>query len=95
MFGPDTALMFEAIQMSAVVAAVTGGAVYFALRWTRTSKNRRAVDDAANSDLEERVRVLERIATDRTVDLAEEIEALRAPTRSPSSVNTQQKETSQ
>ena len=56
MFGPDTALMFDAIQISALVAAVTGGAVYMALRWTRTSKNRRAVDKVANSDLEERVR---------------------------------------
>lgn len=77
MFGPDTALMFDAMQISAVVAAVTGGAVYFAMRWTRTSKNRRAVDKAANSNLEERVRVLERIATDRSIDLADEIEALR------------------
>lgn len=79
MFGPDTALMFDAIQISAVVAAVTGGAVYFAMRWSRTSKNRRAVDQAANSNLEERVRVLERIATDRSIDLAKEIEALRKP----------------
>ena len=89
MFGPDTALMFDAIQISAAVAAVTGGAVYMVMRWTRTSKNRRAVDRVANSDLEKRVCVLERIATDRSTDLAEEIEALRGP------ANAKLKETSQ
>ncbi|KEO89019.1 hypothetical protein EH31_13310 [Erythrobacter longus] len=79
MFGADTALVFDALQMSAVIAAVTGGAVYAAMRLRRKSKNRRAVDQVAGSDLEERVRVLERIATDRSIDLAEEIEALRRP----------------
>ena len=79
MFGPDTHLIFGAMQMSAVVAGVTGGTVYLLMRWRRTSKNRKAIDSAANSDLEERVRVLEQIATDRSIDLAEEIEALRIP----------------
>ena len=36
------------------------------------------------SQLEERVRVLERIATDRSIDLADEIEALRDPKDKPS-----------
>ncbi len=79
MFGPDTQLIFGAMQMAAVVAGVTGGGVYLFMRGRKTSKNREAVDRAANSDLEERVRVLERIATDRSIDLADEIEALREP----------------
>lgn len=79
MFGADTALVFDALQMSAVIAAIAGGAVYAAMRWRRKSQNRRAVDQVAGSNLEERVRVLERIATDRSIDLAEEIEALRGP----------------
>jgi len=79
MFGADTALVFDAMQMVAVAAAVTGGAVYAAMRWRRKSTNRRAVDEVADSDLEARVRVLERIATDRSIDLAKEIEALREP----------------
>lgn len=79
MFGPDTQLIFGAMQMAAVVAAVTGGGVYMLMRARKTGKNRKAVDRAASSDLEERVRVLERIATDRSIDLADEIEALREP----------------
>ncbi|MEL7454849.1 MAG: hypothetical protein AAFY42_03965 [Pseudomonadota bacterium] len=79
MFGADTALVFDALQMVAVTAVVTGGAVFAAMRVRRKSHNRRAIDQVANSDLEERVRVLERIATDRSIDLAEEIEALRGP----------------
>lgn len=84
MFGPDTALMFDAMEISAVVAGVTGAAVYFAMRWRRTSKNRKVIDKSQGMDLEERVRVLERIATDRSIDLAEEIEALRDPVPSAS-----------
>jgi archaellin len=79
MFGADTALVFDALQMVAVTAVVTGGAVYAAMRVRSKSKSRQAVDQVANSSLENRVRVLERIATDRSIDLAEEIEALRGP----------------
>lgn len=77
MFGPDTQLVFDAMQMAGVVAAITGGVVYLLMRKRKTQRNRDAIDDAKNSDLEERVRVLERIATDRSVDLADEIESLR------------------
>ena len=77
MFGPDTLLIIDAMQLSAIVAGVTGAAVYLCMRWRRTSKNRKVIDQAADMNLEERVRVLERIATDRSIDLAEEIEALR------------------
>lgn len=83
MFGADTQLVYDALQMSAVIAAVTGAAVYAAMRWHKKSTNARAVDSAAGSDLESRVRVLERIATDRSIDLAQEIEALREPTGEP------------
>lgn len=81
MFGADTPLVYDALQMSAVIAAVAGGAVYAAMRLRRKSHNRQAVDQVAGLNLEERVRVLERIATDRSIDLAEEIEALREPAR--------------
>jgi hypothetical protein len=78
MFGADTALVFDALQIGAVVAAAAAGAVYLALRKPWQSK---ALSEPAKerpeTDLEERVRVLERITTDRSHDLAEEIEALR------------------
>ena len=77
MFGADTHLVFDALQMAGVLAALTGGGVYLLMRRRKTASNRKAIDQAANMDLEERVRVLERIATDRSADLANEIEALR------------------
>ncbi|WP_298308437.1 hypothetical protein [uncultured Erythrobacter sp.] len=92
MFGADTALVFEALQMSAVIGVVTGGIVYVAMRFRRKSKNCRAVDQVAGSNLEQCVRVLERIATDRSIDLAKEIEALRG---AQSSVEHKLKESSQ
>ena len=86
MFGPDTELIFGAIQMSAVIAAITGGAVYLAVRkpWKRSVDNT-PKNETPKTNLEERVEVLERIATDRSIDLADEIEALRddAPASPP------------
>jgi nicotinic acid mononucleotide adenylyltransferase len=78
MFGADTALILDALQMGAVVAAAAAGAVYLALRkpWQSKSLSEPA-KERPKTDLEERVRVLERITTDRSHDLAEEIEALR------------------
>lgn len=84
MFGADTALVFDALQMAAVIAGVTGGVVYLAVRkpWTKRPDSRET-SAPTRSDLELRVQVLERIATDRSIDLAEEIEALReVPRRS-------------
>ncbi len=81
MFGPDTALMFDAIQMVAIAAGVSGGAVYLLLRRRKASTHRKVIDQASNLDLESRVRVLERIATDRSDDLSDEIEALRDDTK--------------
>ena len=75
MFGADTPLVFDAIQMVAVAAAFTGGAVYLIMR----RKPKSEVPEAPavhKDDLEERVRVLERIATDPATRLAEEFEAL-------------------
>ena len=75
MFGADTPLVFDAIQMVAVAAAFTGGAVYLIMR--RRPKAETAEPAATQKDdLEERVRVLERIATDPATRLAEEFEAL-------------------
>ncbi|MEO1730749.1 MAG: hypothetical protein AAFR64_08425 [Pseudomonadota bacterium] len=81
MFGPDTNLIFGAIQMAAVTAAFTGGAVYLLMRRKRKGASDAAKINAptAQSDLEERVRVLERIATDPATRLAEEFEQLEKP----------------
>lgn len=100
MFGADTSLVFDALQMVGIAVAVTSGAVWIVMRrrksgqdagtgkdtGTGTGKDRGIGTPApgrngsAAGDLEQRVRVLERIATDRSADLAEEIEALRKPT---------------
>lgn len=78
MFGPDTQLIFGAMQMAAVVAGVTGGTVYLAMRLKRNKKSEpeHTQPEASKADLEERVRVLERIATDPATRLAEDFEAL-------------------
>ena len=81
MFGADTQLVFDAIQMAVIAAGLAGGAVYLGMRRRQSSPNRQAIDPVSKSTLEERVRVLERIATDRSADLAEEIEALRDDTK--------------
>jgi hypothetical protein len=83
MFGADTALVLDALQMAAVIAAAAGGMAYLALRKPLKGKAQPAsAGRASKTNLEERVEVLERIATDRSLDLAEEIEALReAPAR--------------
>ena len=78
MFGADTPLVFDAIQMVAVAAAFTGGAVYLIMRRKPKAETAETAEPAATQkdDLEERVRVLERIATDPATRLAEEFEAL-------------------
>ena len=76
MFGPDTALMFDALQIAGL--AITAGAVgaWLLLR-RKSSSNARAITNSRSGSLEDRVRVLERIATDRPSELAAQIEALR------------------
>jgi len=78
MFGADTNLVFDAIQMVAVAAAFTGGAVYLIMRRKRAGAPASETQPRGNEtgDLEERVRVLERIATDPATRLAEEFEQL-------------------
>ncbi|MEM8724536.1 MAG: hypothetical protein AAGE86_03345 [Pseudomonadota bacterium] len=75
MWGADTPLVIDALQMVAVAAIIGGGAVFALLRLRRNAKAE--TKPRAKTDLEERVRVLERIATDRSQDLAQEIEQLR------------------
>jgi len=78
MFGADTPLMMDAFQMAALAPATGAGVGFLMVRRRRkdaTSPPARQQRD--RTPLEERVRVLERIATDRSHDLAEEIEALR------------------
>ena len=78
MFGADTALVFEAMQLAAVTAGITGAAVYAAMRVRRRkASDSGTVATCTKSSLEERVEVLERIATDHSIGLADEIEALR------------------
>lgn len=89
MFGADTPLMMDALQIVALTAAVSvGGAVLWIRRGKRPASRapsdleRTSFKNAAPepTNLEQRVRVLERIATDRPADLAEEIETLRSKT---------------
>ena len=83
MFGPDTDLIFGALQMAAITAGVTGGAVYLLMRRKRKGEPQAETPKQANAkhDLEERVRVLERIATDPAKRLAEEFEELEQADR--------------
>lgn len=75
MFGADTALVFDAIQMVAIAAAFTGGAVYLIMR-RKPKATKAEAPTASADDLESRVRVLERIATDPATRLAEQFEEL-------------------
>ncbi len=76
MFGPDTALIMDAIQIGLLALGAGAGGAWLMLRH-RSSHNSDAITKAQSGSLEERVRVLERIATDRPSELAAEIEALR------------------
>ena len=64
--------------MVAVAAAFTGGAVYLIMRRKHASATAPDAQPRGNEtgDLEERVRVLERIATDPATRLTEEFEKL-------------------
>ncbi len=86
MFGADTPLMMDALQIAALAAAVGAGAVVLTMRRKKRSASadvepRSDRQQSDPSTLEQRVRVLERIATDRpaerSAELAEEIESLR------------------
>ncbi|RGP39774.1 hypothetical protein BPTFM16_00048 [Altererythrobacter insulae] len=75
MFGADTPLVIDALQMIALATVATGSAVWFFMRRRKATDTPPQTRKAGN--LEDRVRVLERIATDRSTDLADEIESLR------------------
>ncbi|WP_299193773.1 hypothetical protein [uncultured Erythrobacter sp.] len=80
MFGADTPLVWDAIQIAGIAALAGASAIWLLTRRRdRAESSTGETSDAGDPkfDLESRVRVLERIATDRSVDLAGEIEALR------------------
>ncbi len=77
MFSADTSLVMDALQIAALAALVGGAGGYLLLRRRSAAKGQKARPPSKPADLEDRVRVLERIATDRSADLAEEIESLR------------------
>jgi hypothetical protein len=83
MFGPDTQLMVDAFQIGALALAAGAGAAWLFMR--RRSRKPCSFNNAVGTSrtqasdpdsLEQRVRVLERIATDPSHDLAREIDAL-------------------
>lgn len=80
MFGPDTSLVVDAIQIGLIaLGAGIGGTLLFR-RYARPNQDATPPakpETQGAGSLEDRVRVLERIATDRPHDLAKEIEALR------------------
>ena len=74
--GADWPLVQDALVIAAI--ALSGGAaIGFKLTRLRRSKGGKPSSTSKPGSLEERVQVLERIATDRSSDLAEQIETLR------------------
>ncbi|MHA7819665.1 MAG: hypothetical protein ACX930_08485 [Erythrobacter sp.] len=78
MFGADTPLVINALQIAALAATAGGGTIWLLLRRRKREAQPDNTDRREAGDLEQRVRVLERIATDNnSASLTEEIEALR------------------
>ncbi|MCK0127727.1 hypothetical protein [Erythrobacter sp. F6033] len=77
MFGPDTPLVMDALQIAALATAVGASAVWLLLRQTKRATGQPEATEPKDMELSKRVEVLERIATDQSIGLAEEIEALR------------------
>ena len=74
--GADWPLVQDALLVATI--ALAGGAVIgFALTLLRRRKGSELSSTSKAGSLEDRVQVLERIATDRSADLAQEIETLR------------------
>ncbi|MEP3421736.1 MAG: hypothetical protein ABJN35_08385 [Erythrobacter sp.] len=84
MFGADTPLVIDAIQIALLAAAAGAASVVLILRRRKKAAQSEQPPQfeqpqrQSPNDLESRVRVLERIATDNPHDLADEIEALRS-----------------
>ena len=76
MWGADTALVMDAIQIGGIALAAGGFATWFFFKRRIQHAPRNKPAEPA-TDLEQRVRVLERITTDRAIGLSDEIEALR------------------
>ena len=76
MFGADTPLVMDALQIAVICFAI-GAAVVWLMNRRRKAAGPGKSAPLTPGNLEDRVRNLERIATDRSADLADEIEALR------------------
>lgn len=76
--GPEAQLMQDAV-IIAILALSVGMAVSYGALRLRRGKKAKPDTPKTKTNLEERVQVLERIATDRSIDLADEIDALRTP----------------
>lgn len=68
---------WELIGAQAVGLTIIVGAVWTIVRAIRQTKSNPSAPTPSPGPLEKRVRVLERIATDRSIELADEIESLR------------------
>ena len=79
MFGADTPLVIDALQIAAIALIAGAGSLAVYLRYKKPASSH--TKPASKADLEERVRVLERIATDRSQDLSDEIDSLGGPQR--------------
>ena len=77
MWGADTALVIDGLQIAAIATAVGASAVLLIWRWRKAEPKHDDKTPKTATDLEGRVQVLERIATNRSHELAEEIEQLR------------------
>lgn len=77
MFGGADAQLVQDALIIAALALAGGVGLTFGITRLRARNAGEEVKARSKSGLEERVEVLERIATDRSIDLAEEIEALR------------------
>lgn len=77
--GPEAQLMQDAVVIAILALSVGMAVSYAALRLRRSKSTKPEAPQTKKSNLEERVQVLERIATDRSIDLADEIDALRTP----------------
>lgn len=77
MFEADTPLVFDALQMATLAAFGGAGIVFLIQKRARNTGTSQPRLTYGKGDLETRIRVLERIATDRSIELAAEIEGLQ------------------